>query len=61
MHWDVVEGKVDYCRFVRFKDGLNGRVQLDPREFTGLLSPLADVEFFNASTSTAEPLRGAAT
>ena len=49
MHWDVVEVKpeANYCLFLRFKDGLSGRVQLDPREFTGVLSPLADVEFFN--------------
>jgi hypothetical protein len=49
MHWDVVEVKpeADYGLFVRFKDGLSGRVRMDPREFTGVLGPLADVEFFN--------------
>jgi hypothetical protein len=32
MHWDVVEVKpeADYCLFVQFKDGLSGRVWLDP-------------------------------
>jgi Protein of unknown function (DUF2442) len=49
MHWDIVEVKPepDYCLFVRFKDGLRGRVRLDPRELTGVLAPLRDVEFFN--------------
>jgi len=49
MHWDVAEVKpeADYGLYVRFQDGLSGRVRLDPREFTGVLSPLADVEFFS--------------
>ena len=49
MHWDVVEVKpeADYGLFLRFMDGLSGRVRLDPREFTGVLASLADVEFFN--------------
>jgi hypothetical protein len=49
MHWDVVEIKpeADYWLFLRFKDGLSGRVRLAPEEFTGVLAPLADVEFFN--------------
>jgi hypothetical protein len=49
MHSDVVEVRpeADYGLFVRFKDGLSGRVRLDPREFTGVLGPLADLEFFN--------------
>jgi hypothetical protein len=49
MHWDVVEvkPKANYCLFIRFKDGLAGDARLDPKEFTGVLSPLTDVEFFN--------------
>jgi Protein of unknown function (DUF2442) len=49
MHWDVVEIKPesDYCLFLRFKDGLSGRVRLDPGELTGVLEPLRDVDFFN--------------
>ena len=49
MHWDVVEIKpeADYCLFLRFKDGLSGRVRLDPSEFTGVLKPLGNVDFFN--------------
>jgi len=49
MYWDVVEIKpeTDYCLFVRFEDGLSGRVRLDPGEFIGVLEPLRDVDFFN--------------
>lgn len=49
MYWDVVEIKpeADYCLFIRFRDGLSGRVRLDPQEFTGALAPLRDLEFFN--------------
>lgn len=48
MHWDVVEVKPEpgYCLFVRFKDGLTGRVQLQPEELTGALAPLLDIQFF---------------
>jgi hypothetical protein len=49
MHWDVVEVKPEegYWLFLRFKDGLSGRVRLDPRDLTGVLAPLRDLEFFN--------------
>ena len=49
MYWDVVEVKPepDYCLFVRFKDGLTGRVRLGPEELTGVLAPLREVTFFN--------------
>jgi hypothetical protein len=49
MYWDVVEviPEPDYCLFVRFKDGLSGRVRLQPEELTGVLEPLRDVQFFN--------------
>ena len=48
MYWDVVEVKPepDYCLFVRFKDGLTGRMRLRPEELTGSLAPLRDVRFF---------------
>ena len=49
MYWDVVEAKPeeDYCLFVRFKDGLSGRVKLREEDLTGVLSPLRDPQFFN--------------
>jgi hypothetical protein len=48
MHWDVVEVKPEahYCLFVRFKDGVAGRLQLRPDELTGALAPLRDEQFF---------------
>jgi hypothetical protein len=48
MHWDVVEVKPEphYCLFVRFKDGVAGRLQLQPEELTGALAPLRDEQFF---------------
>jgi hypothetical protein len=48
MYWDVVEVKPEphYCLFVRFKDGLAGRVQLRAEELTGVLAPLRDEQFF---------------
>jgi len=48
MYWDVVEVKPepDYWLFVRFKDGLTGRVRLRLEELTGALAPLRDVQFF---------------
>ena len=49
MYWDVVEvtPEPDYCLFVKFKDGLTGRVRFEPEELTGALEPLRDVQFFN--------------
>jgi Protein of unknown function (DUF2442) len=48
MHWDVVEVKPEpgYSLFVRFKDGLTGRVRLRREELTGALAPLLDSQFF---------------
>ena len=48
MYWDVVEVKPesDYCLFVRFKDGLAGRVRLHREDMTGVLRPLLDMNFF---------------
>jgi uncharacterized protein DUF2442 len=48
MYWDVIEVKAepDYCLFVRFKDGLTGRVRFRREELTGALAPLRDLQFF---------------
>jgi hypothetical protein len=48
MYWDIVEVKPEpnYCLFVRFRDGLAGRVRLRPEELTGALAPLRDERFF---------------
>ena len=48
MYWDIIEVKPepDYRLWVRFKDGLTGRVQLRHEELTGALAPLRDVQFF---------------
>jgi hypothetical protein len=48
MYWDVVEviPEPEYCLFVRFQDGLSGRVRLHPEELTGVLEPLRDMQFF---------------
>jgi hypothetical protein len=48
MYWDVVEVKPesDYGLFVRFKDGLAGRIQLRQEDLTGVLAPLLDDRFF---------------
>jgi uncharacterized protein DUF2442 len=48
MYWDIVEvtPEPDCCLFVRFKDGLAGRVQLRQEELTGVLAPLRDARFF---------------
>jgi hypothetical protein len=49
MYWDVVEVKpeAEWCLFVRFQDGLSGRVRFRPDELTGVLSPLREAQFFN--------------
>ena len=48
MYWDVVEVKPapGYCLFVRFRDGLSGRVRLQKEELTGVLAALQDPGFF---------------
>ena len=48
MYWDVVEVKPepDYCLFVRFQDGVTGRVRFEREELTGVLTPLRDAQFF---------------
>jgi uncharacterized protein DUF2442 len=48
MYWDVVEvnPEPDYCLFIRFKDGLAGRVHLPKDKLTGTVSPLLDEHFF---------------
>jgi hypothetical protein len=48
MYWDVVEVKpeADYNLFVRFTDGVSGRVRISPEKLTGVLAPLRDRRFF---------------
>src|ERR1039457_4918450 len=48
VYWDVVEvlPEPDYCLFVRFRDGLKGRVRLHREDLTGALGPLLDIDFF---------------
>jgi len=48
MYWDVVEVKPEpeYSLFVRFKDGLSGRVRLREDNLTGVLAPLRDITLF---------------
>jgi hypothetical protein len=48
VYWDVVEviPEPDYCLFVRFRDGMSGRVRLQREELTGALGPLLDMDFF---------------
>jgi hypothetical protein len=48
MYWDVAEviPEPDYCLFVRFKDGLSGRVRFRPEDLTSALEPLRDARFF---------------
>jgi len=48
VYWDVVEviPESDYCLFVRFKDGLSGRVRLRREDLTGSLEPLLETDFF---------------
>jgi hypothetical protein len=41
-----VKPEPDYCLYVRFQEGLNGRVRLQPEELTGVLEPLRDERFF---------------
>lgn len=49
MYWDIVEVKPepDCCLFVRFQDGLSGRIRFRPEELTGVLEPLREPQFFN--------------
>ncbi len=48
MHWDIVEVRAEknHSLWLRFADGTAGAVQLDAKEFTGVLEPLRDPEFF---------------
>ncbi len=48
MHWDVVAviPEPNCSLFVRFQDGLSGRVQLRREDLTGVLAPLKDASFF---------------
>lgn len=48
MHWDVVEVRPEpnWRLFVRFADGLSGRVRFTPDYFTGVFASLRDARFF---------------
>ncbi len=48
VYWDVVEVRpeADYNLFVRFSDGVSGRVRISPEKMTGVLAPLRDLRFF---------------
>ncbi len=48
MYWDIVEviPEPECSLFVRFKDGLSGRIRLRREELTGVLAPLLDEKFF---------------
>ena len=48
MYWDIVEVRAEpeHTLFVRFKDGLAGRLRLAHDELTGVLAPLRDERFF---------------
>jgi hypothetical protein len=48
MYWELVEvtPEPDHWLFVRFADGLSGRVQLRVEELTGVLAPLRNARFF---------------
>ena len=48
MYWDVVEVRAepDCNLFVRFADGVSGRVRISPEKLTGVLAPLRDRPFF---------------
>ena len=48
MYWDVVEviAESDYNLYVRFADGMSGRVRVAPEKMTGVLAPLLDERFF---------------
>ena len=48
MYWDVVEIKAEpgHRLFVRFADGISGKIQMDISELSGALAPLRDLAFF---------------
>ena len=48
MYWDIVDVRAEknHGLWLRFADGATGTVQLDAKEFTGVLEPLRDPELF---------------
>jgi hypothetical protein len=48
MYWDIVEVRAEknHSLWLRFADGVAGIVHLNAKEFTGVLAPLRDPEFF---------------
>lgn len=49
MYWDVIEATPEdhLTVFVRFVDGVSGKVRFLPSHLTGVFKPLAQVDFFN--------------
>jgi hypothetical protein len=49
LYWDIVEVTPEpgYSLFIRFEDGLTGRVRLRKENLTGALAPLRDPRFFS--------------
>jgi hypothetical protein len=48
MYWDIVEvtPEPDYNLYLRFADGVSGRVRIAPDKMTGVLAPLRVRRFF---------------
>ena len=48
MYWDVVEVRPepDSWLFVRFQDGLSGRIRIPAEDLNGVLAPLRETRFF---------------
>jgi hypothetical protein len=48
MYWDIIEVRPEagHALWVRFADGLNGKIRLKPEDLTGVLEPLRDADFF---------------
>ena len=48
MYWDILEVRAvsKHRLWLRFADGVTGTLQLNANEFTGVLEPLQDPDFF---------------
>ena len=48
MYWDIIEVRPEagLSLWVRFADGVSGKIRLNPEDLTGVLAPLRDAEFF---------------
>ena len=47
MHREELLPELGCCLFVRFQDGLSGRIKFRPEELMGVLAPLREPQFFN--------------